>query len=382
MNSRLIAGIKRRLPISSRSFRDFRAQDDARYARLLHVIDDQRKALDKAQESLDRLEKQCRALNETLEYVHDSNSVMYWQLFRGDHETTEQAQLRFFRGLPKAKGIHALFQDAEARLFELFDQFCRDHGISYWGTGGTVLGAFRQQDFIPWDDDIDVYITREQLRRLEKAVREDGRFRVTVVWDWYVPCKQIRFRSIDEANPCFVDLFPLDWVSGDPEDAWQVCTQERVQFVQEIRKQYQSSSWSRDIYISGADPLIPTLESDLHAHLEDLATRVSVLPTADGATGLIRGIENIDEVRQSGPYLTGNWTGSTTLPFRGISVPVPRNYREYLSKAYGDYMALPRDMHSHEHVTDEYIASPESVRAMRRIISADGERALGDEERK
>ena len=124
------------------------------------------------------------------------------------------------------------------------------------------------------------------------------------------------------------------------------------------------------------------MESDLHAHLEDLATRVSVLPTADGATGLIRGIENIDEVRQSGPYLTGNWTGSTTLPFRGISVPVPRNYREYLSKAYGDYMALPRDMHSHEHVTDEYIASPESVRAMRRILSADGERALGDEERK
>ena len=98
MNSRLIADIKGRLPISSRSLRGFRAQDDARYAQLLQVIDDQQKALGKAQESIDRLEKQCRGLNETLEYVHDSNSVMYWQLFRGDHETTEQAQLRFFRG--------------------------------------------------------------------------------------------------------------------------------------------------------------------------------------------------------------------------------------------------------------------------------------------
>ena len=155
-----------------------------------------------------------------------------------------------------------------------------------------------------------------------------------------------------------------------------------MQFVQEIRKQYAGSSWSRDVYISGADPLISALESNLYRHLEDLADRVTILPTADGATGLIRGIENIDEVRPSGPYLTGDWTGSTTLPFRGIAVPVPSNYREYLSKAYGDYMALPRDMHSHEHVADEYIASPKSVRAMRRILSDDGERTPGDEERR
>lgn len=371
MSESLIRRIKRHLPASSVSFHSAHEEDIEHYWHLTEAIDRQGEALSDARKEIEELREQCCDLRQTLEYEHESAMVMYWQMFRREGETLEETQLRFFRGLPHADGIHRLFQDAEAKLLLLFDHICSREGIQYWGTGGTVLGAYRQEDFIPWDDDVDIYMTRDQLRKLEEAVTQDGRFRITVVWDWFVPCKQIRFRPSDPDNPCFVDLFPLDWVGSDPMEAWQACSRERVAFVQRIRDKYRDSNWSQVIYIDESDPLTVDLERDLQEALNDLTGRIRILPSEQGADGLIRGIENIDEVHPSGPYLLSDWTEPVRLPFRKIRVPVPRNYKEYLARAYGDYMSLPRDMHTHEHVTDEYISSPESVNAMHRLLEGE-----------
>lgn len=51
------------------------------------------------------------------------------------------------------------------RMLKIFDFLCNKYNIDYFLTGGTLLGAVRHQGFIPWDDDIDVGMTRENFER-------------------------------------------------------------------------------------------------------------------------------------------------------------------------------------------------------------------------
>ena len=66
----------------------------------------------------------------------------------------------------------AWLQEGLKELLFDFDDFCKKHDISYQMTFGTLLGAVRHQGFIPWDDDIDVLMTYEELGKLQKLQEE------------------------------------------------------------------------------------------------------------------------------------------------------------------------------------------------------------------
>lgn len=62
----------------------------------------------------------------------------------------------------------AWLQEGLKELLFDFDDFCKAQSLSYQMTFGTLLGAVRHQGFIPWDDDVDVLMTEEEFRKLQK----------------------------------------------------------------------------------------------------------------------------------------------------------------------------------------------------------------------
>lgn len=123
----------------------------------------------------------------------------------------------------------------ELRILKEIDRVCRENGISYFLDSGSVLGAVRHGGFIPWDDDIDIGMTRKDYNRF-LAVAKDGAFS-----DDYVVCDPAvdsrlagMFAKVwradtkfytDETTEAgihqgiFVDIFPYDVVCGDEKAA-------------------------------------------------------------------------------------------------------------------------------------------------------------------
>ncbi|MBQ9069277.1 MAG: LicD family protein, partial [Eggerthellaceae bacterium] len=94
---------------------------------------------------------------------------------RKEGEDIDAVKKRFFRSLPPATGTLRMVQLALTQLLHEFDELCCENGIDYWISCGTVLGAVRHGGFIPWDDDVDLCMMREDIARLETLVENSDR---------------------------------------------------------------------------------------------------------------------------------------------------------------------------------------------------------------
>lgn len=120
-------------------------------------------------------------------------------------------------------------QDILLSIMIDFDALCRKEHLNYYMIGGTMLGAFRHNGFIPWDDDIDVGMIRSEY---EKFIKRSGglnkkyevkNYRVANNCDYvitriYMPGVYIdnpynRFSKVDKR--LYFDIFPLDYVPDE-----------------------------------------------------------------------------------------------------------------------------------------------------------------------
>lgn len=125
----------------------------------------------------------------------------------------KDARIMLFRNLPAATGDMALYQSANSKLLHALDKICRDNNLHYWMWAGSAIAVEARGAAIPWDDDIDVCIMRDDLKKLISATKGSSNYGVTICYDYRAKNIQYRFVSRNRNILNFIDLVACDYAT-------------------------------------------------------------------------------------------------------------------------------------------------------------------------
>jgi lipopolysaccharide cholinephosphotransferase len=244
---------------------------------------------------------------------------------------------------------HKKLKEKELDILKAFLEVCEKLGLTYFVTGGTLLGAVRHQGFIPWDDDIDVILLRRDYDVFISKAQEylpDRLFlqNIHTEKEWFSNYSKIRDNDTtyieSEAghlsinHGVYIDVFPLD---NYPDSFFgRMMLETKLRMLD--RRLY-------DVYrgdgtgVSGKARLVQMITRTVWPDLK----RVSYIKER-----LISSVPDSSYVR----VYCGAWgkreivkkewyDEAVQLPFEDITVNAAKGYKEYLSHMYGDYMTLP-----------------------------------------
>ena len=222
-------------------------------------------------------------------------------------------------------------RQAQINTLKKFKAICDKHKLRYHLCGGTALGAVRHKGFIPWDDDIDVFLELEDMKKLVKIIKD------------YDDCEFITFVDeesdyIDEVS-MFVDKsiimdsnhFPIQltcgcsidvfYMSGVPDDE-----DELIKYAVKL-KELEQFKWNK--YYS---------KDDCKKANKAIVDYLSSIPYGStNHVGCVLAPYFLREV-----YDFDSFNNPVYLPFEDDEYLVPRDYDTYLSQIYGpDYMTPP-----------------------------------------
>lgn len=248
----------------------------------------------------------------------------------------------------------------ELDLLNELDKICKDHGIKYFACAGTMLGAIRHKGIIPWDDDIDIMMLREEYDKLcslssnfdepyfyqtestdKGSMRGHAQLRnsqTTGILKFDLPGNYLFNQGI------FIDIFPLDNLPDEEE--------ERQKYVARLKRDKRYFQRIRDIpshlgtsklkIKNALRPIVSpglifldkyfSLSHKMCMAYEEKCKKYSSVKTKQAS------ILTLAEFGERFIWDNSDLIGTTSrVPFEFLDIPVPEGYLNILKKTYGDW---------------------------------------------
>lgn len=240
-------------------------------------------------------------------------------------------------------------------IFLYFKQTCEENGLTYWCGGGTMLGAVRHKGFIPWDDDLDVFMPREDYEKLYKIwdevadtnkyvlVRTDEthNYHHTAMNMVDITTTYINRHSENEDifHGCYIDIIPFE---GCPDSKCGRALQIYHSIMYGIFNAQRLPDNQGKLLKLPVKILLglfknPKLRYKIWRYHEKKMTKFNFK-----SSRYVK--ETVSSFRAL--FWLQNRSSFDTIDaeFEGITVKIPAGYDHYMKQIYGDYMSVPKNL--------------------------------------
>ncbi len=255
-------------------------------------------------------------------------------------------------------------QQVSLEILKEVHSFCIENGIQYSLAYGTLLGAIRHKGFIPWDDDIDICMTRPNYEQFVKTFRSANGLKVIAKQDCYIAFARISDAEKTatsttlpwtkvEGTGMWIDLFPVDLVEDDYAIYLAKLQKALNLYKNQLGARRALPSVSLKSGLKGAlKQVCRKLKyrnnrlSDINARLEQLCTSAAGFATAHCTQLACPDASCIEHLP------TDYFNDYVDVDFEGNKFKAIKQWDACLSKLYGDYMQLPPEEDRRQHSCD------------------------------
>lgn len=257
---------------------------------------------------------------------------------------------------------------AQLEVLQEIDRICRKYNIKYFAEWGTLLATVRHGGFIPWDDDLDIGMLREDYERFFAAIEKEKPEEYVVMnyknqddyWDIMTRITNSKFLNTESwflekyhnmPYSCGVDIFPLDYIPRDKSQEEYI-----KDLIFEI-KAVADTNGQGYIEEGELEKCLQRIETLTNQKIDRQGNIRNQLYKLVCALYAMFSEEESDQVGMMHLYLFEGhqvhpkeyYKDAIRMKYENISIPVPSGYDSILKKKYGDYMRCVRTGGSHDY---------------------------------
>ncbi len=257
--------------------------------------------------------------------------------------------------LNKASGKLRIIQQADVLLLQIFHKVCKKSYLEYWLDFGTLLGAVRHKGFIPWDDDLDVAMPREDYEKVTSTLKSNlDRFGITVNQGQGFTHPVIRL--LYKNTPIQLDIWPYDHIIQNT--SIEEISQNIIDCNAALYKNFSISDITNAKIDFPKEFFYKIKERYLGSNSEKSISELFV----SGAEALPYKKPNIFKRSDIYPL--------STINFEDLTFVAPNNVHNYLKAIYGNYLSFPKSkVLMHGNIADKYESiDDEIINELRAIL--------------
>lgn len=242
-------------------------------------------------------------------------------------------------------------KEIEFDILKMFHKFCQENNIQYFLAYGTLLGAIRYKGFIPWDDDVDVLVPREDYERLITLFQDSEKYRL---FSYEKDCSYLfpyaKICDMTTKKEEFVDNSKLDLgvdIDIFPLDAWDDDLEKAKKEAKYIKRNM--------FYLGLSKRKKPDSVNPIKRFIKGVSMIFCKLMGSEFFLKKILKASNKPEQKGNNYVGSKSWcvygargiipaeafAEAIEIPFEGEMFFAPKGYDTYLTCLYGDYLPEP-----------------------------------------